>query len=68
LKIISKVTTFLLGINSNSQHAGVFAPARYRVVKIACSFFEVVLETTNYIIVYPDSVLSLEVIGLHPAV
>jgi hypothetical protein len=45
-----------------------FAPARYRVVKIVCSFFEVVLQTTNHIIVYLDSVLSLEVIGLRPAV
>jgi hypothetical protein len=28
LKIISKVTTFLLGINSNSQHAGVFCTSK----------------------------------------
>jgi hypothetical protein len=41
-----------------------FAPARYRVVKIARS---VVLRTTNNTIVYPSSGPSLEVIALRLA-
>jgi hypothetical protein len=44
-----------------------FAPARYRVVKIAHSSFEVVLRTTKHMI-YPGSGPSLEVIALCPAV
>jgi hypothetical protein len=32
-----------------------FAPARYMVVKIACSCFEVVLQTTKHPIVYLGS-------------
>jgi hypothetical protein len=32
-----------------------FALARYRVVKIAHSYFEVVLRTTKHTIVYPGS-------------
>jgi hypothetical protein len=45
-----------------------FAPARYRVVKIACSCPEVVLQTTKHTMVYPSSSSSLEVIVLCPAV
>jgi hypothetical protein len=44
-----------------------FASARYRVVKIARSSFEVVLRTTEDTVIYHGSVPSLEVIGLRPA-
>jgi hypothetical protein len=47
---------------------GVFTPARYRVVKIACSCSEVVLWTTKHTMVYPGSSPSLEVIALRPTV
>jgi hypothetical protein len=50
------------------QQSVFFALARYRVDKIARSYFEVVLWTTKHIIVYPSSGLSFEVIVLHPAV
>jgi hypothetical protein len=46
-----------------------FAPARYRVVKIMCSCFEVVLRTIkNYknTIVYLGSGPCYKVIALHP--
>jgi hypothetical protein len=42
-----------------------FAPARYKVVKIRHSCFEVVLQTIKHTMVYPDSGPSLEVIALH---
>jgi hypothetical protein len=42
-----------------------FAPARYRVVKIARSNFEVVLQITKHTIIYPGSGSSSEVIALH---
>jgi hypothetical protein len=45
-----------------------FAPVRYRVIKIIGSYFEVVLRTTKYTMVYPGSCPSLKVIVLHPAV
>jgi hypothetical protein len=41
-----------------------FALASYRVVKIACSCSEVVLQTIKYTMVYPSSGPSLEVIAL----
>jgi hypothetical protein len=45
-----------------------FAPARYRVVKIMCSYSKVVLQTMkNYKIVYPGSGPCYEVIVLPPA-
>jgi hypothetical protein len=45
-----------------------FALARYRVLKIARSCFEVVLRTTKHTMVYLDLGPSLEVIALRPAV
>jgi hypothetical protein len=45
-----------------------FTPIRYRVVKITCSYSEVVLRTTKHTIIYPSSGPSLEVIALHLAV
>jgi hypothetical protein len=45
-----------------------FAMARYRVVKIAYSYSEVVLRTTKHTMVYPGSGPSLEVIALRPVV
>jgi hypothetical protein len=45
-----------------------FTPIRYRVVKITCSYSEVVLWTTKHTIIYPSSGPSLEVIALHLAV
>jgi hypothetical protein len=45
-----------------------FAPARYRVVKIACSCSEMVLQNTKHTMFYPGSGPSLEVIALRPAV
>jgi hypothetical protein len=45
-----------------------FALARYRVVKIACSYSEVVLQTTKHTKFYPGSSPSLEVIALRPTV
>jgi hypothetical protein len=35
-----------------------FALTRYRLVKIACSYFEVVLQTMKHTIVYPGSTPS----------
>jgi hypothetical protein len=46
----------------------VFALVSYRVVKIMCSYSDVVLRTTNHTIVYPDPGPSLEVIALCLAV
>jgi hypothetical protein len=45
-----------------------FAPARFKVVKIMCSSFEVVLWTTKHRVIYPGSEPSLEVIALRPSV
>jgi hypothetical protein len=45
-----------------------FVSARYRVVKIACSCFEVVFRTTKHTIVYPDPDPSLKVIALCPMI
>jgi hypothetical protein len=45
-----------------------FSPARYMVVKIARSCFEVVLQITKHTMVYPGSDPSLEVIVLRPVV
>jgi hypothetical protein len=45
-----------------------FALARYRVVKIVCSYSEVVLQTRKNSIVYRGLGPFLEVIVLHPAV
>jgi hypothetical protein len=45
-----------------------FVPTRYRVVKIARSYSEMVLQTTKHTIIYPGSGPSLEVIVLCPAV
>jgi hypothetical protein len=44
-----------------------FASARYRVVRIVCSYSKVVLRTTKHTIVYSGSGPSLKVIVLHPA-
>jgi hypothetical protein len=41
-----------------------FALVRYRVVKIAHSYFEVVLRTKKHTMFYPGSSPSLEVIAL----
>jgi hypothetical protein len=46
----------------------VFAPARYRVVKITRSSSEVVLWTIKHTMIYPDLGPTLEVIALHLAV
>jgi hypothetical protein len=45
-----------------------FAPARYNVVKIARSYFDVVLQTTKHTIFYPDLCPSLKVIAIRPTV
>jgi hypothetical protein len=45
-----------------------FAPARYKVVKITCSYSKVVLQTTKHTMIYPGLGPSLEVIALHPAI
>jgi hypothetical protein len=45
-----------------------FTPARYRVVKITCSYFEVVLQTTKHIMVYRGLGPSSEVIALRPPI
>jgi hypothetical protein len=58
----------LLRVQQEIEIVDVFTPARYRVVKIACSCSEVVLRTTNHTMVYPGSGPSLEVISLHPVV
>jgi hypothetical protein len=39
----------------HEHSVGGFAPARYMVVKIACSYSEVVLGTANHTIIYPGS-------------
>jgi hypothetical protein len=41
------------------------APARYRVVKIACSSSEVVLCTTKHMVIYPGPGPSSKVIAIH---
>jgi hypothetical protein len=41
-----------------------FALARYRVVKIVCSYSEMVLQTMKHTIVYPNSGPYYEVIAL----
>jgi hypothetical protein len=46
------------------QQSVFFTPARYMVVKITCSCFEVVLWTIKHTIFYPGSSPSLEVIAL----
>jgi hypothetical protein len=43
-------------------------PARYIVLKIACSSSEVVLRTTKHIVIYPGLGPSLKVIALCPVV
>jgi hypothetical protein len=43
-----------------------FAPARYKVVKIARSNFDVVLRTIKHMMIYPSLGPSLEVIVLCP--
>jgi hypothetical protein len=45
-----------------------FTPTRYKEVKIACSSFEVVLQTIKHTVIYPDSGPSLEVIALRPTI
>jgi hypothetical protein len=45
---------------------GVFCTGRNRVVKIAHSSSEVVLQTTKHMVIYPSSRPSLEVISLRP--
>jgi hypothetical protein len=52
----------------SSVLSGFFAPIRYIVVKIMCSYSEVVLRTTKHTIFYPGSGPSMEVIALSPAV
>jgi hypothetical protein len=46
---------------------GVFAPARYMVVKITRPYSVVALQTTNHTMVYPGLDPSLELIALRPA-
>jgi hypothetical protein len=50
-----------------SQLLVLFAPVRYRVIKIVHSYSEVVLQTTKHTIFYPSSVPFVEVIALCPA-
>jgi hypothetical protein len=46
---------------------GVFCAGKNRVVKIARSYFEMVLQTTKHMVIYPGSAPPpLEVIALHP--
>jgi hypothetical protein len=45
-----------------------FAPPRYRVVKITCSYSKMVLRATKHTIVYLGLGPSLEVITLHSVV
>jgi hypothetical protein len=45
-----------------------FTPIRYRVIKIICFCFKVVLQITKQIIFYPNVGSSLEVIALCPTV
>jgi aromatic ring-opening dioxygenase LigB subunit len=45
-----------------------FALARYRVVKIARSSYEVVLRTTKHMVIYPGSGPLIEGNTLHPMV
>jgi hypothetical protein len=54
--------------SSSVQTVGVFSLARYRVIKIARSYSEVVLRTTKHTMIYPGSDPSLKVIALCPAV
>jgi hypothetical protein len=43
-------------------------PIRYRVIKIVCFDYKMVLRTIKHTVIYPDSGSSLEVIGLRPTV
>jgi hypothetical protein len=45
-----------------------FSPARYRVVKIMHSSFEVVLQTMKHIMVYRCSGPYSKVIGMRPVI
>jgi hypothetical protein len=45
-----------------------FTPTRYMAINTAYSYSEVVLRTTKYTMIYPDSGSFLEVIALRPAV
>jgi hypothetical protein len=47
---------------------GVFCTGKNRVVKIACSSSEMVLQTTKHTMIYTGSGPSLEVITLRPMV
>jgi hypothetical protein len=51
-----------------SQLLVFFEMTRYRVVKMACFYSDVVLQTTKHTIVYPGSGSSMEVIALRPVV
>jgi hypothetical protein len=49
-----------VSIREGRRIVSVFAPTRYRVVKIVCSCFEVVLQTTKHTIGYHGLGLLLE--------
>jgi hypothetical protein len=59
-------TKMELGFSSKLSCQCFFSPGR--VVKIVCFSFEVVLQTTEHIMIYPILGRSSEVIALHPTV
>jgi hypothetical protein len=55
-------------IKMDNQSVSVFCAGKNRVVKIARSSSEMVLQTTKHTMIYPGSGPSLEVIALRPMV
>jgi hypothetical protein len=55
-------------IKMDNQSVSVFCADKNRVVKIARSSSEMVLQTTKHTMIYPGSGPSLEVIALRPMV
>jgi hypothetical protein len=55
-------------IKMDNQSVSVFCTGKNRVVKIARSSSEMVLQTTKHTMIYPGSGPSLEVIALRPMV
>jgi hypothetical protein len=56
------------GLNPVSYLSVFFAPERYMMVKITCSYSEVILQTIKHTMVYCGSGSSLEVIALRPVI
>jgi hypothetical protein len=65
---VSTVSIAVTCATSTAAMSVFFAPARYKVVKIALSYFKVVLQTTKHTIFYLGSGPSLEVIALRLAI